>query len=347
MRKTLLSMVIFTVVFFIIYSCQNIPTAPSIIPKDPTGTTKPSVSGYSADGIYISVDKIPALLPLAVPDYVKIRLSIPGVENISASNLRVFEDNKEQGFVLYKESTARNKLDIAIILDVTGSMQPSIDGAKNSIIAFANALKESGLDVRIGIIPYDNSVNPPSDIDIDLPYLNLSSPDDAKEYVAELYAGDGGDWEENLYDAIMFAATALEWRPGSQRSMILITDAPAHYKGDGTSYAHFTKAEMLPKLVGYFTIHGAFVPKNPYNNPDADFTLPEDPRELCQKTAGIIKYTDSSGNVDLTDLGIVEYVESSYIIAFESDSSANTHTVEVFYESGATKKYAKIENVNY
>lgn len=347
MRKTLLGSVIFITVIFILYGCSNIPTAPSAIPKDPTGTTKPNTSLYSTDNIYASIDRIPALLPIAIPEYVKVRLSLPGVTEITPSNLRVFEDNKEQGFALYKESTTRNKLDIAIIFDVTGSMERSIDGAKNSIIAFADTLKNSGIDVRIAIIPYDDHVNPPKDINVDPPYLNLSTPDDAKEYVSKLSAGYGGDWWENLYDAIMFAATGVDWRPGSQRSMIIITDAPAHYKDDGTNFAHFTKAEMLPKLVGYFTIHGAFVPKDLYNSPSGDFSAPEDPRELCQKTGGIIKYTDSAGNVDLSDLGIIEYVTSSWIIAFESDSSLQTHTIEIFYEKSSTKKYIKMENVVY
>ncbi|MCX7653221.1 MAG: VWA domain-containing protein [Fervidobacterium sp.] len=347
MKKSIILCIIFVTTILILYSCSNIPTAPSTIPKDPAGTTKPNVSSYSTIGIYAVVDKQPTLLPIAVPDYVKLRVSVPGFESLSPSNFRVFEDNKEQGFVVYKESTVKNKIDIAIILDVTGSMSPSIQGAKNSIIAFSQALKDSGLDVRIGVVPFDDYVNPPSDIEIEFPYLDLSSPDKAKDYVSELYAGFGGDTPENPYDAIMFAATALEWRVGSQKSMIIITDAPAHYKGDGTSFAHFTKSELLPYLVGYFTIHGAFVPGSFYSTSASSFSAENDPREICQKTGGVITYTDSYGNVDLTALGIVEYVESSWIVAFESDSSAPSHTIEVFFEAGTTKKYTKLENVTY
>ncbi|WP_448375639.1 VWA domain-containing protein [Fervidobacterium sp.] len=347
MRKILINVVSFLFVLVFLFSCSEIPQAPKVIPPDPTGTTKPSLTGYVTTDIYGSVDKQPTLVPIAVPDPVRVKLSLPGVENILSSELRVFEDNKEQGFILYKESSLRNKLDIAIILDVTGSMGTAIEGAKNSIISFANSLSSSGLDARIGVIPYDDYVNPPKDIDVDPGFLNLTSPASAQEYVASLYAGNGGDWPENPYDAIMFAATAVNWRPGAQRVMIIITDANAHYKDDGTDFAHFTKAEMLPALIGFFTIHGAFIPGWTYNSAQTDFSAQDDVRELCQKTGGVIKYTDTFGNVNLNDLGIVEYVTSSWIVTFESDSPAATHTIEVFYTSGEDKKYMKIENAAY
>ncbi len=335
------------IVILVLYGCSNIPVVSSMIPPDPTGTTKPTVDDYATDNIFVSIDKMPTLVPIAISDSVNVRISLPNVENLEAANIRIFEDNKEQGFVLRKESEERNKLDIAIILDVTGSMANAITGAKNSIIAFAEALEESGLDVRLGVVPYDDYVNPPSDIDVASPYLNLSEPDDVETYVNTLYAGNGGDTPENLYDGIMFAATAMNWRPYAQRSMIVITDAPSHYEGDGYSFTHFTKSEMLSELVGYVTVHGAFAPGYYYVSSATDFSAPGDPREICQRTSGIIKYTDSYGNVDLTDLGIVEYVTSSWIAAFESDSPEATHTIEVFYATDSTKRYAKFQNVSY
>ncbi|MGC9771420.1 von Willebrand factor type A domain-containing protein [Fervidobacterium changbaicum] len=347
MKKMIISILTFVFVLAFLVSCSEIPQAPKVIPRDPVGTTKPSTTGYSSSGIYGTLDKQPSLVPIAVPDPVRLRISLPGVENLQSSELRVFEDNREQGFVLYKESTVRNKLDIAIILDVTGSMSFAINGAKNSIINFAKSLEERGLDARVGVVPFDDYVNPPSDIVASPTFLNLTSPASAQEYVATLYAGDGGDWPENDYDAIMFAATAMEWRPAAQRVMIVITDAPAHYKSDGSGIAHFDKSDMLPLLVGFFTIHGAFIPGSYYNSSATVFSAPGDVRELCQKTGGVIKYTDSYGSVNLNDLGIVEYVTSSWIVTFESDSPAATHTIEVFYTKDEDKKYLKLENISY
>ncbi|MFN3691969.1 MAG: vWA domain-containing protein [Fervidobacterium sp.] len=350
-KKLIVSVCTFLFILLSLYSCSNIPVASSNIPSDPTGTSKPNVVSYVNDGIYISIDKMPTLLPITSKDYVRVRVSIPGAENLSENELRVFEDNKEQGFIIFKESVTRSKIDIAIILDITGSMGSAITGVKNSIVEFANELLDSGLDIKLAVVPFGDYVNPPSDCisDLNPPLLDLSSPLDVKSYVEnKLYASGGGDWPENPYDAIMSAATVLTWRPGSQRSIILITDAPAHYLGDGSEYAHFTKNTMLPYLIGYFTIHSVIVPDSFFYLTNAtDFSNSSDPRELSQRTGGLVKYTDSQGNVDLTEFGIAEYIESSWIVSFESDSALEKHTIELFYEQGAAKRYAKLENISY
>ncbi|ODN29867.1 vWA domain-containing protein [Fervidobacterium thailandense] len=345
MRKTFIAISTILVTLLFLYSCSDIPRVPLNIPPDPTGTTKPNTSGYSTLNISGVLDKGGLLVPLTVPDFNKVRITLPGVEDATIEHFRVFEDNREQGFVLYKESTARKKIDIAVVIDVTGSMGYSITGVKNSVISFANALKSSGMDVKIAIVPFDDYV-PSNDKKYDPRFLNLSDPETAKNYVATLSAYGGDDTPENPYDAIMFAAREVSWRTGSQRHIILITDAPAHYNGDGSSVSTWKKETMLPHLIGYFIVHGAFVP-DWYNPGATNFSVPDDPREICQKTGGLIKYTDSYGNVDLNALGIVEYVASSWIIVFESDSPSATHTIEVFFTKGADKRYLKLENVTY
>uniref|UniRef100_A0A7C4W0M1 VWA domain-containing protein n=1 Tax=Fervidobacterium thailandense TaxID=1008305 RepID=A0A7C4W0M1_9BACT len=345
MSKILTTISTIVVVFLFLYGCSDIPRVPLTIPPDPTGTTKPNISGYSTHNISGVVDKGGFLVPITLHDFNKVRLTLPDVDNARAEDFRVFEDNKEQGFLLYKESTARKKIDIAVVIDVTGSMANSINGVKNSVIGFANALKSSGMDVRIAVVPFDDYV-PSSDKKYDPRFLNLSGPETAKDYVGKLIASGGSDAPENPYDAIMFAARQISWRTGSQRHIILITDAPAHYSGDGSSVSTWKKETILPHLIGYFTVHGAFVP-GWYNLGATNFFDARDPREVCQRTGGLIKYTDSYGNVDLNELGIAEYVTSSWIIVFESDSPAATHTIEVFFAKGTDKRYLKLENVAY
>lgn len=345
MRNILITISTIVVLFLFLYGCSDIPRVPLTIPPDPTGTTKPSTSGYSTDNISGVIDKGGFLVPITVPDFNKVRLTLPGVDDATAEHFRIFEDNKEQGFLLYKESTARKKIDIAVVIDVTGSMANSITGVKNSVISFANTLKSSGMDVRIAVVPFDDYV-PSNDKKYDPRFLNLSDPETAKDYVGKLSAYGGSDTPENPYDAIMFAARQISWRTGSQRHIILITDAPAHYSGDGSSISTWKKETMLPHLIGYFVVHGAFVP-GWYNSGATSFSDARDPREVCQQTGGLIKYTDSYGNVNLNELGIVEYVASSWIIVFESDSPTATHTIEVFFTKGTDKRYLKLENVSY
>ncbi len=68
MKKILNAILLAVLLLIFLYSCSNIPTAPSIIPSDPIGTTKPSPATYSEGGIYGSIDLNPSLLPIAVSE---------------------------------------------------------------------------------------------------------------------------------------------------------------------------------------------------------------------------------------------------------------------------------------
>ncbi|QTA37998.1 VWA domain-containing protein [Thermosipho ferrireducens] len=354
MKKLIVLTSSIAIVVFLLFSCTNIPTLPKIIPPDPTGVVKPDPANFAGLEIYLSTDKMPFLVPLAVPDYIRIRISVPELTELTEDDILLFEDNKAQGFVLFKESERRSAVDIIIVIDTTGSMYNAIEGVKASIIAFIDSIKGEGLDARVGIIPFDDAA-PARDIYIDgvsRVWQDLTDPDTAKTFADKLYADGGGDWPENPYAALMYAWENASWRTGAQRILILITDATAHYASEpdpGDAYGEdlYDKEDVIDTIRGYGTVHGAFVPKWPYSDTNTDFSAPDDPREIVVETGGILQYTDSIGNVDLTALGIAEYIASSWIVAFESDSPAATHTIEVFIEQDLQKGYAKLENVNY
>lgn len=351
MKKSLLIISISVSLLIILFSCTNIPTLPQIIPADPEGVTKPDPSLYNDLQVYISSDKTPFLVPISIPDYVRVKISVPEISNLTEENLKVFEDGKAQGFLVFKESETRSNIDIMIVLDTTSSMKDAIGGVKSSIKNFIDTLKASGLDVRVGIVPYDDAA-PAKDLTITKPWQDLTDLNTAKNFVDELDENGGRDLPENPYAGIMYAWNNASWRPSSQKIIILITDASAHYKseeypGDAAGETLYDKDEVISAIQGYVTVHGAFVPSWYYSESTTDYTSPDDPREIVQKTGGIIKYTDSSGIVDLTTLGILEYVQSSWIIAFESDSPSATHTIEVFIEKDARKGYGILEDISY
>ncbi|WP_126992837.1 VWA domain-containing protein [Thermosipho globiformans] len=352
MKKTLLIISISVSLLIILFSCTNIPTLPQIIPADPEGVTKPDPALYNDLQVYISSDKNPFLVPLSIPDYVRVKISVPELSNLTEENLKVFEDGKAQGFLVFKESETRSNVDIMIVLDTTGSMGPAIEGVKSSIKNFIDTLEASGLNVKVGIVPYDDAA-PAKDITLTKPWQDLTDLNTARNFVDEIpNDGAGGDdLPENPYAGIMYAWNNASWRSSSQKIIILITDASAHYKseinpGNAAGETLYDKNEVISAIQGYVTVHGAFVPVW-YSESTTDYTSPDDPREIVQKTGGIIKYTDSSGNVDLTSLGILEYVQSSWIIAFESDSPSATHTIEVFIEKDGRKGYSKLEDISY
>lgn len=339
MKKKILLMASIAMLSILLFSCTQIPTMNSLVPPDPTGV-KPTTWGNDVN-IYLSIDKRPSLLPLSMPDYVQLKVSIPSSSvssDLKASDFKLFEDSKAQGFNLTKESSTRKNVDIAFIIDTTGSMSSAIEGVKSSVTSFIATLTSEGYNAKVAIIPYDDDA-PSAEISVTPKWQDFTDSASALDYVSKLYASGGGDGPENPYAGIMYAWQNASWRAGSQRVIVLITDARSHYKseanpGGASGNALYDKSEILKAIQGYATIHGVFVPGYYYTQSATDFSNPDDPRELCVETGGLVKYTNSSGNLDLNTLGITQYVSSSWIITFESDSAQATHTVSLYFDDG-------------
>lgn len=52
------------------------------------------------------------------------------------------------------QNKLKEKVDLAFVIDTTGSMGPYIDNVKRNISDFAVYLEEKGIELRIGIIEY-------------------------------------------------------------------------------------------------------------------------------------------------------------------------------------------------
>ncbi len=346
--KKIFLILILSLSVFLLFSCTQIPVMKSLVPADPSGTSEPTTWGNDVS-MYLSIDKRPPLLPLSVPDYVRLKVSIPDVStDLTADNFTLFEDGKAQGFSLDKESSISKNLDIVFVMDTTGSMSSAITGVKNSVTSFIATLTSAGYNAKVAVVPYDDDA-PAAEINIDgetKQWHDLTDGASASAFIDKLYANGGGDSLENAYAGIMYAWNNCSWRPGSQRVIILITDEGSHYKsesypGGAAGNALYDKSEVIEAIQGYATLHGVFVPGYYYNSSVTDYSDPTDPREIVAATGGLIEYTDSSGNVDLNTLGITNYVQSSWIITFESDSSAATHTISLYFKDG--DKEGKIE----
>ena len=333
MRKLIFSIGALTLLI-VLSSCSSVPTFSGEVPEDPTGVSEPTTWGEDVE-MNVSIDKNFGLIPLSMRDYVNLKISFRGYtppDDTSAENFMVFEDGKAQGFVIKKYTEYSNKTDIVFVVDVTGSMSNAIEGVRNSIVNFIDYLQESGLDVKVAVVPFDDKA-PSGDYTYTPEWLNLADLDTAKSYVESLIAAGGNDTPENAYGAIMFAWNNVSWRSGSQRILILLTDAPSHYTGDGSTgfSPSYTKSEVISALSGKATLY-MVATIGYYHEADSDFSAPNDPREIAQETGGFVIYQNPYEDVDLTSIGIAEAIVSTYIITFESDSPSGSHTVSVYYE---------------
>ena len=120
------------------------------------------------------------------------------------------------------------RVEVAFVLDTTGSMAGLIDGAKRKIWSIANQLAsgQPTPKVRIALVAYrdrgDAYVTQMRDLtdDIDAVYADLQ----------RLAADGGGDGPESVNQALHEAVTKLAWSSdaGVYRAIFLVGDAPPH-----------------------------------------------------------------------------------------------------------------------
>jgi hypothetical protein len=119
-------------------------------------------------------------------------------------------------------------VEVAFVLDTTGSMGALIEGAKRKIWSIATAIVDANPDaeVRMGLVAYR---------DIGDDYVTKTFPltkdiQDIYANLLELKARGGGDWPESVNEALYVGVTKLDWTQGPEicRIMFLVGDAPPH-----------------------------------------------------------------------------------------------------------------------
>ncbi len=131
---------------------------------------------------------------------------------------------------------ARQIVEVAFVLDTTGSMGPLIEGAKRKIWSIATAILDANPDaqIRMGLVAYrdigDAYVTRKFELTTDIQDLYAS--------LLELRAQGGGDWPESVNEALDVAVNKLTWTSGDdvRRIVFLVGDAPPHM-----DYAQDTK----------------------------------------------------------------------------------------------------------
>ena len=131
-------------------------------------------------------------------------------------------------FLTPSSASAKPAVEVAFVLDTTGSMGGLIEGAKRKIWSIATAIVDSNpdADIRMGLVAYrdigDEYVTRKFELTTDIQdlYANL----------LELKARGGGDWAESVNEALDTAVNKMKWSDGGdvRRIVFLVGDAPPH-----------------------------------------------------------------------------------------------------------------------
>ncbi|MCP4361194.1 MAG: VWA domain-containing protein, partial [Chloroflexi bacterium] len=161
--------------------------------------------------------------------------------SLAPSAFTVYEDSITQTITSVTPiSGSTAGADIVFLFDDTGSMGTNIATMKAKATTFANDVVAAGIDARFGLVSFK-----------DEPEIDLTLTDSIISFqsaVNNLTAMGGGDLPEDALDATVLALNNLTYRSGAQKVFVIVTDAPTHYRGDGTSYTNYTIPEVIDLL---------------------------------------------------------------------------------------------------
>src|SRR6185295_18935130 len=117
------------------------------------------------------------------------------------------------------QAIARPIVEVAFVLDTTGSMAGLIEGAKRKIWSIATSIIDANpaAEIRMGLVAYrdigDDYVTKTFDLTADI--------QDLYARLLELKARGGGDWPESVNEALDVAVNKLQWTSGGDTSRIV------------------------------------------------------------------------------------------------------------------------------
>jgi hypothetical protein len=125
-------------------------------------------------------------------------------------------------------ATANPVVEVAFVLDTTGSMGPLIESAKRKIWSIATAIVDANpqAKIRMGLVAYRDI----GDDYVTKTFALTTDIQDLYAHLLELRAAGGGDWPESVNEALHVGVTKLDWTQGSEicRILFLVGDAPPH-----------------------------------------------------------------------------------------------------------------------
>jgi len=123
----------------------------------------------------------------------------------------------------------KHPVDVVFAVDTTGSMGGLIEGAKRTVWSIATHIRNTDpqADLRIGLVAYRDI----GDVYVTKPFPLTGDLDGVYGELSKYRADGGGDTPEDV-DAAVNDALRMQWRPGAQKLMFVVGDAPPASRGE-------------------------------------------------------------------------------------------------------------------
>ena len=142
-----------------------------------------------------------------------------------------------QAFGNYVGTLRKVGLDVAIVVDSTGSMQNVIDDLKRRLGELVATMQRLVPTARIGAVAFrdrdDGNVAtaPRQSEDFVVRWSDLTfTPKKVQTFLAGIVAEGGGDYEEAVKDGLEAAMEKLKWRSDAKKVIIIVGSSPPHQR---------------------------------------------------------------------------------------------------------------------
>ena len=163
---------------------------------------------------------------------VRLRVSLPGHQSPVFDEIRRLRDNLR--IVLEQaEGSLPTQLDLALVIDTTGSMGDELEYLKTEIDSIVESVNQMfpNVDQRYALVTYRDQ----GDEYVCRSFDFTSSLQDFRHSLNQQSAAGGGDFPEAM-DAALQNAEQLNWRKlNTAKIMFLVGDAPPHQQNTGSA----------------------------------------------------------------------------------------------------------------
>lgn len=138
-------------------------------------------------------------------------------------------------FSRYVGSLRKVGLDVALVVDSTGSMQNVIDELKRRLDSLVTTMQRLVPTARIGAVAYRDrndekiATAPRQSEDFVVKWTDLTfNAKKVQTFLGGIVAEGGGDWEEAVKEGLEAAMRQLKWRGDAKKVIIIVGSSPPH-----------------------------------------------------------------------------------------------------------------------